>query len=69
LVERAWTSLIRTVRQRLLDVPSAVAGGDAALCERIRKAIAIACEQLSKTEAEKIYGTEITKSDIENDAE
>lgn len=70
-VESAWRAIVTTIRQRLLDVPSVVAGSDAALTERIRKEISSALEDLNKVELPKdFFETETDKMDTdENDDE
>ena len=67
VVEDAWSAVITTIRQRLLDVPMTCAGNDAKLRESIRKAIATACEDLAQTEPQKIYEHKTEKSDITDD--
>ena len=69
MVESAWRGIVATIRQRLLEVPSAVAGSDAKLSERIRKEISTALEDLSKAELPNDFSeTETEKMDTdEND--
>ena len=70
-VEMAWRAIVTTIRQRLLDLPSTVAGSDAGLSERIRKEISNALEDLSKAELPKDFSeTETEKMETdENDDE
>ena len=65
----AIQDIVATIRQRLLEVPSAVAGSDAKLSERIRKEISTALEDLSKAELPNDFSeTETEKMDTdEND--
>jgi hypothetical protein len=70
MVESAWCGIVTTIRQRLLEVPSTVAGSDAKLSERIRKEISTTLEDLSKAELPKDFSeTETEKMDNENDTE
>ncbi len=61
-VDTAWRAIVTTIRQRLLDVPSLVAGSDAGLSERIRKQIAEALEDLSKVELPKDFSETETET-------
>ena len=68
MVEAAWTAMIEMFRQRLLEVPSTVAGSDVGLSERIRKGISTALEDLSKAELPKDFSeNETGKMEDEND--
>jgi hypothetical protein len=70
MVESAWTEMIQMFRQRLLEVPIAVAGSDAALCERIRKQIFGALADLAKAElSESFSETKTEKKDTADEDE
>jgi hypothetical protein len=70
LIEGAWRATITTFRQRLLEIPGAVAGADTKLAERIRKPISEALEDLSKAELPDDFSeTKTEKIDDENDTE
>ena len=68
MVESAWMTLVTTVRQRLLEVPSVFVGNEAV---RVRKEIFKALEELTTAELpENFYRVETEKSDThENDDE
>ena len=68
MVEMAWREMIEMFRQRLLEVPTAVAAGDTALFERIRKQIFGALTDLAKVELPEDFSeTKNEKKDTTNE--